>query len=139
MRCLLEAIAREEGYYVSGSRPARNNNPGDLTYCVETMRAGATAGDPRFAIFPDARTGWNALRQWLSVRAKFDASGDLVGGYLGSTIRQAINRFAPPSENDTEKYVTNVCAWTGLTPDTVLTIDLLTLPEEVHDAQIRSS
>jgi hypothetical protein len=128
---LLEAIAREEGFYVAGSRPQRNNNPGDLEYGPETIRFGATAGDPRFAVFADARTGWNALRSWLSVRAKFDANGNLVGGYIGATIEQAINRFAPPSENDSAGYVGNVCVWTGLQPADTLTIDLLILPEGV--------
>ena len=125
---LLEAIAHQEGFYKEGSRPQRNNNPGDLTYCGETIAFGATSGDPRFAMFPDAVTGWNALRRWLSVPAHFDASGRLVGGYLGSTIEQAINRFAPPNENDTAGYVAYVCAQTGLDAQTKLTADLLSVP-----------
>ena len=128
---LLEAIAREEGFYVADSRPQRNNNPGDLEYNSETIRFGAAAGDPRFARFTDAKIGWQALRSWLSIPAKFDADGNLVGGYLGATIEQAIHRFAPPSENDSDAYVANICAWTGLRPTDKLTIDLLLLPEGV--------
>src|SRR5215471_15765462 len=46
---LSEAIARAEGFYVSGSIPQRQNNPGDLT-------AGGT-----IMTFATAADGWNAL------------------------------------------------------------------------------
>ncbi len=29
-------------------------------------------------------------------------------------IRHIIRRWAPPTENDTERYIRNVCQWTGL-------------------------
>ena len=32
------------------------------------------------------------------------------------TIQDIINEFAPPSENNTEKYIASVCKWTGYTP-----------------------
>lgn len=120
----IEAIAREEGFNEDGSRPQRNNNPGDLIYGPEAERFGATSGDSRFAIFPDAKTGWEALRRWLSVPASFEG-GALVGGYLGATVEQIINRFAPASENNTAAYVANVCGWSGLTPDTIITSENL--------------
>jgi hypothetical protein len=128
MKTFLEAIAQMEGFYVVGSRPQRNNNPGDLVYSSEAIRFGATGTDGRFAIFPDAETGWKALQGWFSVPARFDSSGNLIGGYLGATIEQAINRFAPPSENNTAGYVAFVANATGLSQDTLLTEDLLTLP-----------
>lgn len=121
----LEAIAREEGFYTEGSRPQRNHNPGDLVFCTESIHFGATGGDGRFAIFPSEAVGWDALRRWLSVPAKFDPSGDLVGGYLGATVRQVINRFAPPYENETQAYVRNVCAWAEVQPDDVVTAEML--------------
>lgn len=126
---LLQSMAHMEGYYRQNSRPQRNNNPGDLIWSAESAAFGATHGDPRFAVFPDALTGWNALRRWLSVPARFDAKGDLVGGYLGATIEQAINRFAPPNENDTDTYVNVVCRYTGLKPSSTLTAALLQTPE----------
>jgi hypothetical protein len=121
---LLEAIARMEGFYEEGSRPNRNNNPGDLAYGSEALRFGASGSDGRYAVFPNADIGWTALRRWLSVPAEFE-NGQLVAGYLGATIEQALNRFAPPSENNTNAYVVNVCSWTGLMPDTRLTVGLL--------------
>lgn len=33
------------------------------------------------------------------------------------TIRQMISRYAPPSENDTELYINNVSARSGIGPD----------------------
>jgi len=45
--------------------------------------------------------------------------------YLGLTVSQALNKWAPPVENATNAYIDNVCTWTGLTPDTVLTAELI--------------
>src|ERR1017187_10329503 len=129
---LLEAMASEEGYLAKGKSPdrsQRNNNPLDLEWCDETAHFGASHGDPRFAIFPNVAAGWYAAQRWLSVEARFDEAGNLVGGYLGATLRQVIGRFAPSTENNTANYLTFVCSKTGLTPDTVLTSNLLTIPK----------
>ena len=126
---LLQAIAHCEGFYELNSRPQRNSNPGDLSWGSEAKAFGATHGDPRFAVFPNAVTGWKALQSWLAIPAKFNASGELVGGYLGATLEQAINRFAPPTENQTSIYVQTVCKNTGLTPSSRLTSFLLETPE----------
>ena len=126
---LLQAIAHMEGFYTLGDRPNRNNNPGDLSWGTEAQAFGATHGDPRFAVFPDPTTGWIALKRWLSVPAKFDASGELVGGYLGATLEQAINRFAPPIENNTATYLATVIQNTGLSASSILTSFMLETPE----------
>lgn len=120
-----EAIAREEGFYTNGSRPQRNNNPGDLLWGDEAQRFGATHGDPHFAVFPDVETGWDALKKWLSVKAKIDGNGNLLAGYLGAPISKVIYRFAPPGENNSSAYLRNVCAWAEVTPDTILTAEIL--------------
>ncbi len=98
----LEAIAREEGFYKAGTRPNRNNNPGDIEWGKFTQAHGATHGDPRFAVFPDATTGFSAMR------ALFQSSG-----YKGLTVEAALNRWAPPVENQTNAYIANVCLWCG--------------------------
>ena len=110
----LEAIAREEGFYSAGTRPQRNNNPGDIEFGKFTQAHGATAGDPRFAVFPDHVSGFAAMRSLF-----------LSSGYAGLTIAQALNRWAPPVENKTNAYIANVCAWTGLTPDTLIATVLM--------------
>jgi hypothetical protein len=53
-----EGIALAEGFYVTGSRARRNNNPGNLT--VDTIGK-ATGKDGMFAIYATAGDGWNAL------------------------------------------------------------------------------
>ncbi|HEY0264212.1 MAG TPA: hypothetical protein VGC07_06795 [Granulicella sp.] len=105
----LEAVAREEGFYIAKTRPQRNNNPGDIEWGKFTQAHGATAGDPRFAIFSTPEAGFACMK------ALFQSSG-----YKGLTIAQALNRWAPPVENQTNLYIVNVCKWTGLTPDTVI-------------------
>lgn len=101
---LVEAIAHIEGYYTKGTRPERNNNPGDLEF-HEWMVAkyGATmetgTPHPRFAHYPNPEIGFKAMT-------------DLLGGkhYGPMTIRDAINTYAPPTENNTGQYVRFVCA-----------------------------
>jgi hypothetical protein len=141
MKTFLQAGATMEGFYKAGARPQRNNSPGDLDYCDEAIRFGATGSDGRYAIFPDARTGWKAYQDWYSVPAHFTAtnpgdgrplgpSGYLVGGYLGATIAQAIWRFAPPSDNNNSSgYIDFVCTETGLLKTAELTANILETPE----------
>jgi hypothetical protein len=111
-----EAISREEGWYVPTSRCRRNLNPGNIRYGYFALRHGATGTDGSFAIFPTAAAGFAAMSELLE------------GFYLGDTITQAITKWAPPTENNTPQYITNVCEWTGLAPDTILTSALLAPP-----------
>ena len=132
MLILLQAMAHEEGYFARGltaDRPQRNNNPGDLLWCPETRAFGATEGDPTFAVFPNVQLGWKALQRWLSVRARFDQNGSLVGGYLGATLRQLVFRFAPPNQNNSAAYLAFICAQTGLQESSIITQQLLATPE----------
>lgn len=113
MLTVMEAIARQEGFLVPNSRPHRNNNPGDIEYGKFTIAHGATSGDPRFAIFPTAEMGFAAMRALL------------LSAYVGLTLRAALCKWAPPFENNVSAYEVNVCEWTGLTPDTILTPELI--------------
>lgn len=100
MMSVATAIARQEGFYVHNSRAARNNNPGNLEYGPFAISQGATASDGRFAIFPAPRIGFNALEALLGLPE-----------YSNLTLGEAIGKFAPASENDTDNYIRNVCAW----------------------------
>lgn len=119
MLTLVQAIARMEGFGLNPANlPTRHNNPGDLMAGQFANAHGAipSAPDPlypkngpsRYAVFPSALDGWDALR-WL-----------LVGHYAGLSLDEAINRYAPPSENNTASYIAWVCKWTGMTPATIL-------------------
>lgn len=107
----LQAIAREEGFGAPGTRPTRNNNPGDIEWHPEGIAAehGATHGDPRFAVFPTPEAGFAAMRALLQ-----------TSGYKGLTVAQALNRWAPPVENETNAYIGNVCKWVGCEPSDII-------------------
>ena len=106
----IEAIAREEGFEVAGSLAQRRNNPGNIEEGEFAQMHGALHTDGhRFAHWATPEAGFEAMRALLCVR------------YSGLTVTAALNKWAPPVENQTESYIANVCKWTGLTPDSVLT------------------
>ena len=112
---LLAAMARQEGFFAAGSRPQKNNNPGDLEYGKFAKAHGAIGTDGRFAIFPDAATGYAAMAALLH------------SAYAGMTIEAALNKYAPPVENQTNVYLAHVCEWTGLQPTDIIS-DHLEIP-----------
>lgn len=101
----LGAMARMEGWLDPHSRCRRNHNPGNIEAGRFANAHGATGADGRFAKFPDDETGFRAMAALLD--------GPL---YLGLTIEQAISKWAPPNENDTGAYISNVCTWAGCAP-----------------------
>jgi hypothetical protein len=110
-----QAIAREEGFGVNGTRATRNNNPGNLDMEPWLSGFGAVMETPinpsvkaRFAAFPSPDAGFAAMRHLLT------------RDYLGLTISKAINKWAPSTENLTDLYIKNVCGWTGYDSEDVL-------------------
>ena len=83
------------GRRTGGSRSWRNNNPGNIEYGTYAKMMGAIGSDGRFAIFPDYETGRRAQERLL-----FESSS-----YKNLTLRQAIARWAPASENNVPAYV----------------------------------
>ena len=70
-------------------------NPGNLKFANQTEAKGK---DKRgFAIFPSEEAGWDALYRQIEL----DKGRDL-------TLDKFINKYAPPSENDTTSYLKNV-------------------------------
>jgi hypothetical protein len=116
MMLLLEAMARMEGFFVAGSRPQRNRNPGDIEYGSFARAHGAIGGDPRFAIFPDIATGYQCQAALLAEH------------YRGMTIKDALNKYAPPVENQTDVYLKDILQWTGLQATDIIS-DYLEIPE----------
>ena len=88
---------------VGGSRSWRNNNPGNMEYGAFAKAHGAIGTDGRFAIFPDEATGQRA-------RTALIFNGDK---YRNLTLTQAIERYAPSSENHTTAYQRRVLAAVG--------------------------
>ena len=60
----------------------------------------------------------NAFVQFRTIefglRAAFVLLRTYSTKYHANCIRDIISRWAPPTENDTERYIRNVCFWSGL-------------------------
>ena len=114
-----QAIATFEGYYTPGSRPARNNNPGDLKYA---RQPGATGQDALgFAIFPDASTGFQALDSQLNAYvSEFPGYSlyQIMEHYLGQNITAAGGEVT--SQGDSSSYGNYVASAIGVDPSTTL-------------------
>lgn len=59
---LAHAIARAEGYFVTGSKPKRNNNPGNIT---DDFGFPTLGKDGMFPIFTTPLDGWDALLHFM--------------------------------------------------------------------------
>ena len=64
---IADAIAFAEGFFVAGSRPHRNNNPGDLERDLTSKGSG---WDGPYVIYATPQDGWEALRH--QVRLMFE-------------------------------------------------------------------
>lgn len=73
---------------LTGSRAIRNNNPGNLEYGTFAKNQGAVGSDGRYAVFPTPEIGYTAKINLLKTNT-----------YQNLSIRDAFNRYAPPSEN----------------------------------------
>ena len=83
---------------LQGSRNWRNNNPGNIEAGAYARSMGAIGSDGRFAIFPTYEMGRTAKEKLI-----FEG-----GNYRALTLSQAINRYAPPVENNTSWYQSTV-------------------------------
>ena len=101
------AFSRAEGYGVPGAIPTTHNNPGDLRHAPKEQHA---PGDPDgVGYFDNANDGWAALDRQLQLYAD-----------RGMTIAQAVETFAPSTENNTDEYIEYVCTRMGCTEDTLV-------------------
>jgi uncharacterized protein (TIGR02594 family) len=122
----------EDGQHLlrsGGTLPWRIFNSGDLVSPVNSrgepnpkhtknyigFAHGRISGND-FFIFPDYETG----------RAELKAS--LKRKYINLSIEDTIVKYAPNHENNTEKYINDVCKVTGLSKDTKI--------KELDDAQL---
>ena len=100
MTKLAEAIAHEEGFFVPGSLPNRDNNPGDLRHSPHSFH---TANAPNaIGQIDNPVDGWDDLELQL----KEDAG-------RGWNLQELIYTYAPPSENDSAGYLAYVIAYLG--------------------------
>lgn len=94
------------------SRGLRNNNPGNIRRSrVRYKGEVRPSRDPDFKEFSTMAYGYRAVFVLLDTyRSRY--------GLI--TIRQMLNRYAPPTENFTEGYVRFVADYSGVMPDEVV-------------------
>jgi LysM repeat protein len=94
-----------------GVRNWRNNNPGNIIKGAWAQSKGAIGDDGRFAVFPTLELG---------LKAKQDLLFAPNSKYYNLSIAAAMNRYAPPTENNTQSYIQRLVQATGASPDTPL-------------------
>lgn len=98
---LASAIATEEGYFVSGSLPARNNNPGDLRAAPWLVKPVIQGG---FWVAGSRAAGIAGLYHQIAL--------DIARGV---NLRKLIYKWAPPTENNSAQYVSDTARRVGIT------------------------
>lgn len=83
------------------ARGIRNNNPGNLRHGSNWDGLAPTQTDHAFCQFTTMAKGCRALLKTLRT---------YVERHGLRTVREIVNRWAPPSENDTGSYVRSVAA-----------------------------
>lgn len=99
-------------------RSIRNNNPGNIKLSGSPWEGRVSGSDPTFVTFATPAYGVRAMARTLETYQ--DRHGL-------TTVRDMIGRWAPPSENDTNGYVSFVSGQMGISPDTP--IDLSANPD----------
>jgi hypothetical protein len=102
---LANSIAQMEGFNTPGTIAARNNNPGNLRYAPTQVGSENTVNGV-FATFASPADGWLALQNYINTKAN-----------QGTTLRNFIYTYAPPSENNTSSYLDYLVGSLGIGAD----------------------
>lgn len=116
VRLMSEGIAIAEGYYVTGSRPNRNNNPGDLTVDITGTGIGK---DGPFIVYGSPDDGWKAL--YRQVEMMFTNASRIYNSNM--TIRQIAEKY---TTTDQLAWAQNVANELGISIDTPIS-NLITI------------
>jgi len=108
VRRIARAIAAAEGFYVSGSRAARQHNPGNLRSSPTAIRT-----DSGFAVFATDAAGWAALEN--QVAAMFDGRSQFYRPSM--TILEMAARYTATEQG---AWARNVAEQLGVTTRTRL-------------------
>lgn len=97
----------------SGTRGKRNNNPGNIVYNKKNDWKGQIGSDGKFCVFSEMMYGVRALKILLT--KSYPKAGR-------NTINKIIKSFAPSKDgNNTDQYIADVAATTGIDKNKVLT------------------
>lgn len=91
----------------SGTLGMRNNNPLNIRYNSGNQWQGLTGENKGFCTFKSKVYGYRAA--FVNMQTYHVAGKD--------TIREIINKWAPPAENNTAAYISTVCKASGFSPD----------------------
>jgi len=94
-------------------RGIRNNNPLNIRTSASNWKGKIGVDDKGFVIFDTMENGIRAAIK--NIKKHYDTGAD--------TLYVLINRWAPPSENDTNQYIDKVTYRTGLAHDFVFPFD----------------
>ncbi len=95
-------------------RGLRNNNPLDVRPVSGGWQGQVGTDDENFAIFADV--AWGIRAYLVNMYASINTHGT-------TTLREYINRYAPPSENNTSAYLCAVVSDTGICADATIPLD----------------
>lgn len=103
------------------ARGIRNNNPGNIRHSNAAWHGAADKQtDVGFVQFKEMKWGVRALARTLNTYGRKRRAAD---GSPVDTLREVINRWAPPVENDTGSYVRAVAKSTGFRPDDTINLN----------------
>jgi hypothetical protein len=88
-----------------------NNNPGNIRLGAVKWQGEIDGADPAFIKFSGPEYGIRALAKILLT---------YFNKYQLRTVEAIINRWAPPAENDTEGYISDVARRMNVAPDETL-------------------
>lgn len=97
-------------------RGIRNNNPLNIRKGNNWQGEREHQVDPSFEEFETIQMG---LRAGFIILRNYQRNS-LAPKMRANTIRKIINRWAPPSENNTLKYIETVARRSGLNPDELI-------------------
>lgn len=105
MTLLAHLISKMEGFGIPGAQPTRKNNPGDLRHSPHSSHEGEGPND--IGEIDTIEHGWEDLEEQLQK----DAARNM-------TLQQLVETYAPPNENNTQRYLDYLCTGLGVGPDT---------------------
>jgi hypothetical protein len=99
------------------TRGEANNNPGNIRHVAGTVWEGQTAiqTDESFVTFTDPIYGIRAIAR---IMRSYERQGI-------DTLGEAIDRWAPPNENNSQAYVADVCARCAIAQDSIVSFDTI--------------
>lgn len=110
------------------ARGVRNNNPTNIRKGENWKGLAEVQDDPAFCVFREPKWGIRAFCKLILNYKTF---------YGIETVRGIIDRFAPPSENDTTSYIEHVCLRLGVDKDQKINLHNSEVMLELCKAVIR--